>query len=833
MRCAVVGFVLGIFLLQQQADLMSLPVLGAIILLAVLLFLLRWRLTAPLIREIFCLTGSSLAGWCWASLIAITGMAQPLAPELEERDLTLTGVVTSLPANAEYGVRFQFQIEQVLTPGVAIGRLPKKILLNWYSNTADDANITQSIPAVQPGERWQFNVRLKRPHGLANPCGFDYEVWMLEQGLGATGSIRSRPLDTASGYDNHRINRFVVSINNAVERLRGKLRDHIQKSLAGQTYAPIIVALVIGDQNGISAQDWRVFSRTGVSHLIAISGLHISMLAGLASGLLLFGWRHSFWTGYALPLWLPAQKVAGLTGVVVAFMYVALAGFGVPAQRALIMIAVLAAVKWFDRTTSAVNALLLALGVVLLVDPWAVLWPGFWLSFSAVGLIFYASLGRSTKNALPDGNGATGSKWRELLQSLHGMYSTQYAITLGLIPFSVLLFNQVSLVSPIANALAIPVISLLVTPLSLLGSVAPDPIGSGILLLTHFILQLLQECLAWLSQLPVWQAPRPDLWMLCCAMAGLLWCLAPRGWPLRWAGLLLWIPLCLNRSDYPENGVFKVTALDVGQGMALLVETASHRMLYDTGPAYGLNSDAGSRVIVPYLRMRGIDHLDGLMISHNDNDHSGGALSVLQQTRVDWVNSSLAPDSPIVDVAQRSSRHTSCLSGQNWEWDGVQFEVLHPSFSVYTSTKWKPNAKSCTLKITNGNQSILLAGDIEAVQEDELVSSIPDRLRSSVLLAPHHGSGTSSSVPFLQAVAPDIALFQLGYHNRYHHPKAAIWQRYADMGIARLRSDWSGAIALTFSDRVIVDEYRHSHARYWYSPRISDYIEVTNIEESP
>ena len=677
-------------------------------------------------------------------------------------------------------------------------------------------------------------MRLRRPHGLANPQGFDYEVWMLEQGLGATGTVRASGSDQTRGsYANVRLNDFVFSLNNAVELARGRLREHILSALAGADYAPVIVALVIGDQNGISQHDWKVFSATGVSHLIAISGLHISMVAGLGSGIMLYLWRHSFFTRCQLPLRIPAQKMAALVSVLIALLYVALAGFGVPAQRTLIMIAGASALTWFDHKTSAVHALFLALGLVLLLDPWAVLWPGFWLSFSAVGLIFYSSLGRHRDTVSHQQDRPTESRMRRFLTGCQQACQTQYAITVGLVPLTLLLFSQVSVISPVANAVAIPVVSLLVTPMALLGSIVPDPAGGVILMLTHRVLEFLLVFLNGLSQLSwaLWLATAPEIWMFLAALLGTFWCLAPRGWPLRWTGLLLWLPLLLNHPANPAQGEFRVTALDVGQGMALLVETAGHRLLYDTGPTYGPQSDAGSRVILPYLKMRGINSLDGLMISHNDTDHSGGALSVLEQVRIAWVSSSLKSESPIVRLAQRSSQHSACLAGQSWVWDGVQFEVLHPTASVYASDKWKPNARSCTLKISNARRSMLLAGDIEAIQEDELVGSVAEKLPATVLLVPHHGSGTSSTVPFLNAVHPQLALFQLGYHNRYHHPKAEIWQRYADLGIARLRSDQSGAVTLHFSDELCVEEFRRTHARYWYAPAVSDYIVGNNKEE--
>jgi competence protein ComEC len=247
--------------------------------------------------------------------------------------------------------------------------------------------------------------------------------------------------------------------------------------------------------------------------------------------------------------------------------------------------------------------------------------------------------------------------------------------------------------------------------------------------------------------------------------------------------------------------------------MALLIETERHRMLYDTGPFYSPESDGANRVILPYLKARGIGALDAVMISHNDNDHSGGALSIFDEMKVGWVSSSLGSDSPILLAAPN---HRRCVAGQSWWWDGVFFELLHPASASYDSGKWKPNARSCTLKITLGLHSILLPGDIEAVQETQLVASSRDQLRASVLLAPHHGSGTSSTASFLDAVKPEIALFQVGYRNRYRHPKQEVFDRYGNLGIKRLRSDDSGAVELRFGARLDVGEYRTEHARYWY-----------------
>lgn len=532
------------------------------------------------------------------------------------------------------------------------------------------------------------------------------------------------------------------------------------------------------------------------------------MVAGLFALLGNALWRRSFFTQEALPLRLPAQQFAALVGVGTALLYVLLAGWGVPAQRTLYMLAVVAAALWCGRLTSVSHVLCLALGVVLLLDPWAVLAPGFWLSFGAVATILYASVGRVA-------SAAGTSRWQRIRVALRPHIHTQYVVTVGLVPLTLLLFGQVSLISPVANAVAIPLISLIVTPLALIGSVAPMPVGGWLLGLGHGCIEMLALALGWFSQLPmaVWNAPVPAPWMFALAAIGTLWLLTPRGWPVRWAGWVGWLPLLVNAPTHPADGEFRVLAFDVGQGMALLIETAQHRLLYDTGPAYSPGSDGASRVIVPYLKARGITRLDALVISHSDADHAGGGLSLLDALPVGLVTTSLPPDHAIVRAAPQ---HRRCLAGQKWSWDGVTFEMLYPAAAIYDSDKWKPNAHSCTLKVSRSSASMLLPGDIEAIQEIEMINAMPDKLRSTVLLAPHHGSGTSSTDAFLAAVQPTLALFQVGYRNRYGHPKAEVFARYGEHNIARIRTDVAGAITLQFAHDLTWSTYRLDHPRYWY-----------------
>lgn len=803
MRGMIIGFVAGVALLQVQPLLPTYPWLLAAFACALLFLVAARRLRAEAWLHAARLLAGAITGFVWAAAVAHAYLESALPSSLEGRDLVVVGVVDSLPSRMEQGVRFNFRIESAHLEGEAIS-LPSRVTLGWY---ADPEEPNKPALEIQPGARWQLAVRLQKPHGNANPEGFDYEVWLLQQGLRATGQVRTTP---ASMQTNRRIDAFVPQMGTIVERMRGILRDRILAALPNKPYAGAVVALVIGDQRAIAQSDWEIFNRTGIGHLVSISGLHITMIAGLFAGLAHFLWRRSFFTGLQLPLLLPAQKVAALTGAAIALLYVLLAGFGIPAQRTLYMLWVIAAAIWCGRIGSISHVLCIAALVVLVLDPWAVLWPGFWLSFFAVGIILYASAGRGREQSfghLP---------WRErMLHQLRAASHAQYVVTIGLVPLTILLFGQVSLVSPIANAIAIPLVTLLVTPLSLAGSVLPEPASTITLALAHMLFEWLASILTWFSALPgaVWSAPLPSFGMFLCGLIGTLWMLAPRGWPARWLGIIGWLPLLCNSATFPAPGNMTVTAFDIGQGTAVLIETAHHRLLYDTGPFYSPESDGATRVLIPYLKARGIEQLDGVIISHSDNDHSGGALSIFNRINVGLVVSSLPLDLPIVAA---SPAHRRCEAGQKWTWDGVDFEMLHPRAGSYDNVKLKPNARSCTLKITQGKHSILLPGDIEGPQETELANSVPEKLRATVLLAPHHGSGTSSTVKFLEAVQPQLAIFQMGYRNRYRHPKQQVLDRYETLGVRRLRSDESGAVTLEFGDLVLFSEYRKTHARYWY-----------------
>jgi competence protein ComEC len=436
-----------------------------------------------------------------------------------------------------------------------------------------------------------------------------------------------------------------------------------------------------------------------------------------------------------------------------------------------------------------------ALLAVLLLDPWAVMSAGFWLSFGAVAVILFVSSSRIKR-----------SNW------LVEWGRVQWAVTLGLVPLLLALFQQISLVSPAANALAIPLVSLVVVPLSLLGALLPLDF---LLLAAQWVMSLGLIFLAWLSALPVavWEQHAPPGWAIALASAGVIWLLMPRGFPARWLGLIWFAPLFLVLPATPKSGELWVEVLDVGQGLAAVIRTQQHALLYDTGSHFGMESDAGSRIIVPYLRASGVRHLDGMIVSHDDNDHSGGALSVLQAFPVSWLASSLPESNPVIAATDSS---LPCFSGQVWEWDGVRFEILHPTLGSY-ALPIKDNNRSCVLKMTSPFGSILLTGDIEAQAETELLHRAKDKLPADILLVPHHGSLTSSTLEFIQAVKPNEAIFTAGYRNRFGHPREEVLERYRLQGVAAWRTDTQGALDVRFNRTgTSLTGRRQSLCRYWH-----------------
>jgi len=787
MRFAALGFTLGVWLLQHQPELPGLGWLALCLAFAAIAAIGFSRRVSPIIAAGATFIGFAALGFAWATALAQLRLSDRLDAELEGRDVVVTGVVAGLPQTFERGVRFEFDVE---SPGTGV---PRRIVLSSYGGFAPDDS--QGVLPVRAGERWRFTVRLRRPHGGANPHGFDYEAWLLERGIRATGYVRMasrRAGDERAQGPPERLAARVPRPRYWIEGLREAARENIRGALPEHPYAGILIALAIGDQNAIDPGQWQLFARTGVSHLMSISGLHVTMVAGLLAMLVSWCWRRS----ETLALALPAQKAAALAGFLAAFAYCLISGFAVPAQRTLYMVGVVAVALWFGRATSASRVLAAALFIVLALDPWAVLSPGFWLSFAAVAVIFFVATGRTAK-----------AHW------LAQWGRVQWAVTAGLAPLLLVLFQQVSLVSPVANALAIPLVSFVITPLALAGAALPF---DWILELGHAILGILMAALEWLAALPsaVWHQHAPLAWTVPLALAGIAWMLLPRGFPARWLGAPLVLPLFAVSPPSPGAGELWITVLDVGQGLAVLARTEKHALLYDAGPAFNAFSDSGSRVILPYLRGEGIASLDALVLSHDDRDHSGGAGSVLEAMPVGLLWSSLSPDHALLAAP---AWRAPCVAGRKWLWDGVSFEFLHPSAEAPEGRAARANNRSCVLRIEAPAGRVLLTGDIERAAERELLLRAPALLPADALLVPHHGSATSSTPEFVKRVAPRHAVFAVGHRNRFGHPRADVLERYREAGSELLRTDTGGAIHLRFAPGTSrVDAERLRARRYWH-----------------
>ncbi|MFI5445270.1 DNA internalization-related competence protein ComEC/Rec2 [Polaromonas sp. UC242_47] len=828
------GFVAGAALqLQQRALLDSwlYAVLVALVLTSAA-GLARWwmgrKAGFPLVAAATLLL-ALIFGFGLTGLRAAIFQAGALNPALEGQDITVTGRVLAMPQRSEDGLRFRFAVASARLDGRPVV-LPAQIYLGWYagfggreaapSTTGPDNPETDATPAAtlalqrqpQPlraGETWRMTVRLKAPHGNSNPHGFDYELWLWEQGLQATGYVRVGshdvpPIKLANGW------------RHPVERARQAVRDAVFTRVADRQLAGVVAALLVGDQNAIERADWDVFRATGVAHLMSISGLHITMFAWLAARGIAWLWRRSVrWTP-RLCLALPASTAGAWGGLLLAAAYALFSGWGVPAQRTVWMLAVMVLLRQSGKRWPWPQVCLLAMAAVVALDPWALMQAGFWLSFVAVSVLFASNSGASSVHGERAGGQLDAESqpftiWRmswlaRAAGALGRAAREQWVVTLALTPLSLLLFNQGSLVGLLANALAIPWVTLLVTPLTMLG-VLWAPAWDGAAAAVAGLMVFLQWLAAWpLASISVAAAP---LWCALAGVAGGVLLAMRLPWHWRVLGVPLLLPVLLWQALRPEPGQFELLAADVGQGNALLVRTAGHTLVYDTGPRFSRESDAGHRVLVPLLRALG-DRVDTVMLSHRDSDHIGGAPAVLAMQPQAALLSSIEASHPL--QALRPS--TRCVAGQRWWWDGVQFEVLHPAAEDYALPN-KSNAMSCVLRISNGHSSVLLAGDIELAQEQRLVTAGAP-VQADVLLVPHHGSKTSSSAVFLDAVQPRLALAQAGYRNRFGHPAPPVLARYRERGIAVFASPVCGAASWSSQQPGLIRCQRQVGLRYWH-----------------
>ena len=756
-------------------------------------------------------------GFAWNARYAENRLHNILSPEIEGKELTIEGRVAALPQGNSEGAKFAFEIDD------ATGVLPQRIYLSWQPAWRNP----QEIPEIIPGQRWKLKVKLKRPYGSLNPYTFDFERWSFHQDFGASGSVRSGELILAQDIG-------FTEFELRMELARWELRKKIQAMLpVDARYAGVIIALVMGDQNAIDQEDWRIFNATGIGHLISISGLHVTMLAGLGASITAFIWRRRSW-----PLLIPVSKVAAVAGFITAFIYAWLAGFQIPAQRTMYMVGVVAYALWSGRNPQSFDIWWWALVFVLLIDPMASYTPGFWLSFGAVAAILYAMGDSPGLLGIPTGKELEIHWTQRLMQALREACRVQAVVTIALLPFTLYWFYQVSVVSPLANAFAIPLVSYVVTPLAIAGALLPEFIGKWLVLPAHMAMEYLAIALDWMASwnwAVVW-ARQPQWWIVLLSGFGIVYAIRPgiliSDWRMRTLSLVLSISLFIPVLNFSNSaslaaGEFRATVLDIGQGTAVLLETANRKLLYDTGPIQGKKDDAGQRVILPYLRGRGIEQIDRMVISHSDSDHVGGAATLLKHIQFDFMMGSLPSNNPLLHNLQaRKIPSIPCRFGQRWFWDGVEFIVWHPNEDTLFKDQYsrKPNEMSCVLEVRNQKTSFWLTGDVEKQGEAEIVERLNQaRLeeiadRQLIFMAPHHGSKTSSSLDLLKNLAPDEAFAQNGYRNRYGHPHPTVSARYRDLSIPFYQTPITGAQIWTFknSTKSSTQFWRRDINRLWH-----------------
>lgn len=714
-----------------------------------------------------------LAGWCLlgfalAGLHAARSLALQLPATWEKRDCVVTGQVLDLPDHEVRRTRFTFRVDRdALQPQPLRGR---DLRLAWYD---DGPAVRRSLKA---GQRWQLQVRLRAPRGLRNPGGFDSEQYALAQRTAASGYVRApqraRLLRQASGLAAWR------------EGMSARIGELPPPS------ARFVRALALGDVRGLDDGDWNVLRANGLTHLIAISGFHVGLVAGLFALMARGLWW--LWPVTLARRW-PAPIAAAAAGVLGAAVYSAVAGFALPTVRTALMIAVVAAVRMFRRPQRMADSLALAAFAVLLVDPLAVLGAGFWLSFAGVAWLLWC---------LPHGG----------RRPLRDFFSAQGVATVGLLPLSAVLFGQASLAGLAANLIAVPWWSLVVVPLSLLGlglETLHAGTGTWAWSVAAWCFELswpLFEGLA-ASPLAVWWLPEPRWFALPLALLGAFWWLLPRGVPGKPLALLLWLPLLWPDRQLPRHGEAELVVLDVGQGLSVLVRTAHHVLLYDTGPSVRDGFDAGERVVVPGLHALGVRRLERVVVSHADNDHAGGLAAVGQ---VFALTDIAAPEGAPLPATR------SCVAGDAWEWDGVRLSVLHPPpYFPYLG-----NEASCVLRIEAEGATALITGDIGEVVERGLLRRDRAAVRADVVLVAHHGSAGSSDPGFIAATGARHAVVSSGHGNRFGHPRPAVMQRWRDAGARTHDTAIDGALRVRLGgEGATVESRRQAQPRLWDAAR--------------
>jgi len=682
-------------------------------------------------------------GFSYANFRAHQLLHWHLSAKLINKPVHIEGYITSLPRISKYSSHFNFYMNRLNGNPVAV-----HIYLGWFGH----------YPVLQVGDRWHLSVKLKPPHGLRNPGTFNYERWLVIRGIRATGNVISKKPNYLLQHDFWRF---------PINHLRQRIQSIIQHAVISSALRAILNTLTTGSRSLMAPSQWQVFQNTGTSHLMAISGLHVGLIAGIIYFVAGFLWR----LFPSLLLRIPANRIAAIASLLAAILYGLLAGFSIPTQRAVIMITVLMLGSFFLKSVPVSQRLLLAFFMVVLWQPFALWSSSFWLSFTAVAWIGYGMGGR--------------------IQTLRGLKATlrlQLIIFIGLLPLTFYFFQQISMVSLIANTIAIPWVGMVIVPLCFFATLMSLFFVKFSHLLFYLAAKLLTPLwwwLQWLSSWPhaVWHYAISPVWVLISFVVATVLLLSPSGWPGRWTGMIWLLPVFFWKTPAPKPGAIWLTMLDVGQGLAAVIRTTHHVLLYDTGPHTYAGFDAGQEIVVPYFQSRRLQGINIMMISHGDNDHSGGANAVLARIPVERVLTSVP--------ARFTSGAMGCVAGQAWVWDNVTFQVLSPS----GGEAYEDNNSSCVLKISNRKGVVLLTGDIEKIREQKLLRR-GYGLRADVMIAPHHGSITSSSLAFIKAVSPKVVLFPVGYYNRYNLPSRQVVARYRSLGVHVYSSAQDGAITV-------------------------------------
>ena len=712
--------------------------------------------------------GAVIAGICWAWLCAQHALAHGIDPALNGRQWMVTGEIVSVPrVSADHT---SFDLSALEAPEAIAGL--RRIRLSWYETGVD----------LKPGERWRLRVRLRHAHGLRNPGAYDYEGKLFADGIDATGYVVRCPCNArVRGRD----------WRTPVLGLRAAIAARVAAALGSSPYVGIVQNLAVGVDDRVTREQWQVFSGTGTTHLMAISGFHVAGVALLAMWLVRAAWRVAGGTRAC------RIDVESCIGMAAGLSYALAAGMSVPTQRTLVMLAVALGARLLRRATSVWDLLGLSLAGVLLLDPFASLGAGFWLSFATVAGILFAFEGRPGRR----------SEWRDLVP-------TQLAVTLCLLPLTPALFGTVAILGPCINLVAIPFFSLLLVPAILAGialMILPGGIADLWFRLIERLIALTFPALDALASSPLalmHVAHRP-IWTLGMLAAGMLWVLMP--WPLmlRALGMLLALPALTWRPAPLAVGAFELTVLDVGQGLSVFIATRGHALLFDTGPGPQSGRALAEFSVIPFLERRFEPRVDVLVLSHSDRDHVGGA---------EAVRTAVAVDRQFVGGDLRRDTARACVAGESWSWDGVRFEFLNPAPAAIPGSAVSDNDGSCVLRVSGPGGAALVTGDIEAAAERALLARHRVE-RSEVVVVPHHGSRGSSSAAFVAAVAPNWAVASAGYDNRWRFPRPDVMARWHAAGAATFTTATSGAVTFRFGPHGLQgppQEYRKAERRFWH-----------------